>query len=225
MSQLKKVLAAMMVLGAMSFLTLNGVFAALNSETINRGGSISSGTLTFTNKVASNTACTSYGGAASPGNVNTACDALFSATSLQYPGTPATVQLTLKNDGSLDASDLAVFMASCANLNTPSVPVHGGADPCASGGAQLYLQETNSSFVATKCWYPTVAAGSCSFGANGLANFDATYTDAVASLDLGSGPVAGASRYFVIGMQLPSTASNALQGQEALFDLTWHLST
>jgi len=225
MRSLKRILATMMLLGAMSFLTLNGVFAALNSETLDRGSSISSGTLTFTNKVATNTVCASYGGAASPGNVNTGCDALFASSTLQYPGAPATVRVTIANNGSLDAADLSLFMASCSNTNTPTAPAPGAGNPCGAGGAQLYVQETDSSFIATKCWYPTVAAGSCSFNANGLSNFAALYTSAVSSLDLGAGPAVAASRYFVIGMQLPSNASNSLQGREALFDLTSHMST
>jgi hypothetical protein len=54
----------------------------------------------------------------------------------------------------------------------------------------------------------------------------ATVKNSAASpLALGTGPAAGASRYFIIGMQLPGGASNALQGEEALFGLTWQLAT
>jgi hypothetical protein len=40
-------------------------------------------------------------------------------------------------------------------------------------------------------------------------------------LNLGSGPTSTNSRYFQIGIKLPSTADNTLQETEALFNLRW----
>jgi hypothetical protein len=220
---LKKVLLSMIVLGSLSFLTVTGAFALLNAETRNIGATFASGTLTFGNKVNAGTLCYSYGGPVSPGNVNSSCGALFTSATQMYPGTPATSQVTIANNGSLDAK-LSVYMPSCTSVATPGAPSPGGADPCGSAGARFYIQETDLSFTPTTCRFPA-AAGTCSFNANSLFFFKSNASTAPTAFDLGTGPIHGQSRYFLIGMQLPSTASNALQGQEALFSLTWRVST
>ncbi len=222
---MKKVLASLIVVGGLSSLTVGGTFAVLNSQESNAQGSIASGTLTLSNVVNAGTACFSYGGPASPGNVNTTCQALYTSASQNYPGVPITAQVTIADNGSLDASDLSVYMPGCTNTVTPGAPAPGGGDPCAASGAQFYLQETNSSFVATNCWFPTVAAGSCAFVANSLFVFKSNFIASTSALDLGAGPAHGQSRYFVVGMQLPSNAGNTLQGQAAQFGLTWHISS
>jgi len=223
--RLKMALAGVMVFGAISSVTVTGTFALLNSEETNQGGSVASGTLTFTNTVNTGTACNSYGGPSSPGNVNTGCDALLTSSTLNYPGIPITpVKVTIANNGSIDGADLTVYMSSCAASATPGAPTPGGANPCSTNGAQFYVQETNSTGTATKCWFPS-SGTTCSFVASSLSVFASNYTSATSSLDLGPGPAHGTSRYFQIGMQLPSNASNALQGEQAVFGLTWHLST
>ena len=223
--RLKLVLAGLIAFGGLSSLTVTGTFALLTSEESNHGSSVASGTLTFTNTVNTGTACTSYGGPASPGNVNSSCDALITSATQNYPGTPITpVQVNIANNGSLDGADLSVYMSSCTASATPGAPAPGGANPCATNGAQFYVQETTSTGTPTTCWFPS-AAGSCAFAANSLRVFATNYTSATSSLDLGAGPAHGQTRYFRIGMQLPSNASNALQGEMAVFNLTWHLST
>jgi hypothetical protein len=221
---LKKVLLSLIVLGGLSFLTMTSAFALLNGESRNIGSTISSGTLTFGNKVNAGTLCYSYGGPASPGNVNSGCDALFSSATQMYPGTAATAQVTIENNGSLDAKTLSVYMPSCTTVATPGAPSPGGGDPCGVNGAQFYIQETDSSFTPTTCKFPA-AAGACSFSANSLFFFKSSANSAPAAFDLGGGPIHGQSRYFLVGMQLPAGAANSLQGQEALFGLTWRVST
>ncbi|HVC87417.1 MAG TPA: hypothetical protein VNC40_08330 [Gaiellaceae bacterium] len=219
---LKTVLASLIVVGSMSYLTVEGVFAILSSESINSHSSIASGTLTFSNTVNANTSCYSYG-AGSSGNVNSACDALFSSATLMYPGTVATAKVTIANNGSLDASDLSVYMPTCAKVTSPGAPSPGGANPCGSGGALFYIQETNSSWVPTTCWFPA-AVGACSLTTDTLYFFANSATSSASALDLGPGPAHAASRYFIVGTELASAASNTLQGEEAQFDLTWHMS-
>jgi hypothetical protein len=223
MWHLKKMLLSLSVVGAVSCFTITGTFALLNSETQNNGGKISSGTLTFSNKVNTNAACYSYG-AGSTTNVNNSCDSLFVGTTQMYPGTAITQKVTITNDGSLNASSLSVFMPNCTVVTTPGAPTPGGGNPCASGGAQIYIQEANSSFTPTSCVFPTTG-GTCAFTANTLSYFATVANTAASSYSLGAGPSAGSSRYFIVGMQLPVGASNTLQGEEALFGLTWHLAT
>jgi len=106
----------------------------------------------------------------------------------------------------------------------PSGPPPSGAgsgNPCVTGTAQLYIQETNASGTATQCWYPTTAT-TCTFsGASDLGAFTSHKSSATA-LDLGAGPTATSTRYFQIGVQLPSSAANALQGTDAAFTLHWY---
>jgi hypothetical protein len=221
----KKVLAFLIAVGALSSVTATGTFALLSSQESNVSGTVASGTLTFDNAVNTGTACYSYAGPSSPGNVNNGCEALFTSATLNYPGvaiTPANVKIT--NDGSIDASDLSVYMPSCTATATPGAPAPGGADPCAVNGAQFYIQETTSDGSPVQCWFPNTAT-SCVFTANSLAIFAININSTSSALDLGSGPTHGQTRYFQIGMQLPSNASNALQGEEAVFALTWHTTT
>lgn len=222
--RMKKILASFMTIGALSFVTATGTFALLSSQASNAKGTVATGTLTFNNIVNGGTTCFSWSGATSTNNVNTGCEALFASTTLNYPGTPVTANVRITNDGSLDASDLSVYMPSCTAVATPTAPTPGGGNPCAAGGAQFSIQETDATFTsAVKCWFPA-AAGTCAFLANSLRTFSVNGSSAASALDLGSGPARNTSRYFKIGMQLPSGASNTLQGEEALFALTWHMT-
>ena len=222
--RLKKILATLIVIGSVGSLTASGTYALLSSQEANAHSSVASGTLTFSNVVNAGTVCLSYGGAASPGNVNNACQALFTSATLNYPGTPVTAQVTIANTGSIDPSSLSVYMPSCTVAATPSAPSPGGANPCASGGAQFYIQETTSAWVPTSCWFPA-GAGACTPAASSLSTFSGGANSTATALNLGSGPAHGQARYFLIGMQLPSNASNTLQGEAAQFSLTWHLTS
>lgn len=218
----KQILATMIVVGSLSSLTVGGTFALLNSQESNALSFVSSGTLTFGNVVNAGTSCFSYG-AGSTANVNSACDALFTSATQNYPGVPVTAKVTITNNGSLDASDLSVYMPSCTNTVTPGAPAPGGGDPCAAGGAELYIQETNSLWSPQTCWF--LGSSPCPFATSSLNLFSANASTPATALDLGAGPAAGKSRYFIIGMELPSNASNTLQGQAAQFGLTWHITS
>jgi hypothetical protein len=219
----KQILATLLLVGGLSSLTVGGTFALLSSQESNAHGFVSSGTLTLGNTVGTTgTTCFSYG-AGSTLNVNNACDALFTTATQNYPGVPATVKVTITNNGSVDASDLSVYMPSCANAVTPGAPAPGGGNPCAAGGDQFYIQETDASWNPTTCRF--LGSSPCTFSADSLNLFSANASTPATALDLGAGPAHGQSRYFVIGMQLPSNASNTLQGQTAQFGLTWHLTS
>jgi hypothetical protein len=217
----KQLLVSAMAVGGLSFFAAGGTFGLLSSQESNKGASISSGTLTLSNVVNAGTACFSYGGPASPGNVNNTCQALVVSSSLNYPGQPRTATVTVTNNGSLDASDLSVYMPSCTNVATPLAPNPGGGNPCASGGAQLYIQETVGT--TNTCLYPA-AAGACSFVASTLYLFALNRSTAASALHLGA-TAHGLTRTFTIGLQLPSDAANTLQGQAAQFGLTWRITS
>jgi hypothetical protein len=221
--KLKLVLLGTMAIGALGSIAVPGVYAVYVAETRNTQATVSSGTLTMDLVVNGGSPCYSYLGPASPGNVNTNCDSLvtFSSSAEMYPGEPVTIPVTLRNDGSLAASDLAVYMpGGCTKAATTGASSPGTGDPCAAGGMQFYIQETTAS--GPKCWFPA-AAGACSFTSD-LSSFAARTTLGL-SLDLGAGPAAQQTRTFTIGLQEPINASNTLQGQAATFALAWHLTS
>jgi hypothetical protein len=222
---LKKVLASLMVVGALTSVTVSGTFALLTSQESNARSAVASGTLTFSDTVNLGT-CFSYIGGSSVNNVNSNCQAAITSSTLNYPGTPAVVPVTIANNGSLDAAGLSVYMPSCTMAATPGAPSPGGANPCAVNGAQFYIQETTQTGTPTTCWFPLPSApGACAFTANSLQQFSANVNTTSSALSLGGGPAHNATRYFKIGLQLPTTASNSFQGEAAVFVLAWHLST
>jgi hypothetical protein len=101
----KKVLLAVMAIGAAAYLGTGGTFATFSAETSNNGSSIASGTLTMDNQVGSNpTLCLSANGAV---NVNPNCDKVVNVTNVA-PGvysTTQTAQVTIRNTGSIDATN------------------------------------------------------------------------------------------------------------------------
>jgi hypothetical protein len=221
--RLKRMLLSLIVVGALSFLTMGGTYAVLSSTTSNAGSTVATGTLTFNDQVNSGTVCASYG-TGNTGNSNSACSALITSSTIENPGVPVTASVTITNNGSLDAGDLSLYMPSCTQGTTSGATTVGGGNPCSVSGAQFYVQETDSSGTPTTCWFPS-GAGACAFVGSSLYVFDANYNSTASSLDLGSGPAHGQTRYFVIGMQLSATAGNALQGESATFPLTWHMTT
>jgi hypothetical protein len=221
--RLKKALVSLMAVGGLSFF-VSGTFALLSAQTRNVHSSVATGTLTLKNTVNSGSACFSYGGPASPGNVNNSCDALFTTSTQNYPGGTTTANVTIAVDGSLDASDLSLYMPSCTAGTTPGAPSPGSANPCAIAGTQLTVQETDSSWTPTTCRFPS-AAGACTFVASSLYVFAANYTSTTSALDLGAGPTHGGTRYFQVALRLPADASNELQGKTAVFGLVWHATS
>lgn len=222
--RLKKILLSMMTVGSLSLFTIHFAFGALTSESINSTNSISVGTLTLSDKVGATT-CLSFGGAASPGNHNGSCSALFSNTTLMYPGSVATADLTIANTGSLDAA-LSLFMGSCSATTSPGAPAAavGGGDPCAASDVSFYVEESNSSFSTHSCVWPVASSSACSYTASTMYYMSHVATSETSAVSLGALNHGGTPRYFIIGVSLPTTASNTLQGEEADFSLTWRLS-
>lgn len=216
---LKKILASLIAIGSLGSLTVAGTYA-LSSEEINGRSTLATGTLTLNDTVGTGTTCSSYTGSE---NANSACQALMTSSALYYPGESTVAEVKIVDGGSIDGGGLAVYMPSCTAGNTPSAPKPGSGDPCALAGDQIYLQETDSSWTPTQCWYPLKAAGTCTWVKNALHVFASSHGVATSAVSLGSGPTHGQARYFEIGLRIPPEASNELQGREAVFGLTWRL--
>ncbi len=214
-----------------------GTFATFNAETTNAGNTFATGTLLLSDKVATGTAC--YSNANANNAESSSCQVVFNQ-SAQKPGTASSNYLTIKNEGTLDASDLLLFVpktqagpASCVNSTTGSFPngpdnlSHTG-DVC---GSLLFSVEQDSSAngTATACLVGSEVGGgnhACDPTAGtAFSTFYGAHYQASNGLDLtsGSGLAAGASNFYKVYLYLPSTADNTFQGRTATFDLSWHI--
>lgn len=117
----KKLLVALLLIGLAAYFGFGSTYANFQAETSNNGGSISSGTLTMSNTVNSNSACFSYS-ATSTDNINNGCDAAFAATNVA-PGVFASSQvakIVVANNGSIDGTSLYLYASSTnGKLLTP----------------------------------------------------------------------------------------------------------
>ena len=215
----------MLAIGLAASLSVSGTYALLNSETSNAGSTTANGTLTFGNQVNSGSVCYTYG-AGSSVNQNDACDALVTSATQYYPGDSVAATVTISNNGSLPLSKLVAFMPSCTAQPTPGAGANaGGGNPCSTGvstGPQLTIQETDSGGAPTYCWYPIAASGTCSNPASPtLAAMAVAKGNLSSAINMGSGPSAGQSRYFKVTVYQQSTAASTLQGEAAVFSITW----
>ncbi|HEX9823255.1 MAG TPA: hypothetical protein VGB51_02535 [Actinomycetota bacterium] len=199
-----------------------GTLASFTAQTRNPSNVLANGTLVMSNKVGTGTACLSTSGGSTDSNVNNACDVAINRT-VQKPGDSYTADLTIKNEGSLAASALTLFMAACANGDAAGESYNGTGLPC--GKVQLYVQEMDSGFAANvSCKYGGGTATDCDFSdaAKTLGAYQTAYNSSASGLGLGA-TAAGASKYYRIGVKLPSDADNTYQGRSATFDLTWYM--
>lgn len=197
-------------------ITTSGSF---NAQTRNPSNAFGSGSLVLLDTKQSASTCASTGGGSTNSNVNNSCDQLLNLAT-KKPGDNATARVTLKNDGSINASALQLYTASCANSDSAGETYHGTGDMC--GEVQLYVQQYSDSSFTTKssCLYGGGTATVCDFSdaTKTVSAFATAYTS-VSPLGLGT-LNAGSSVYLELGVQLPSNASNSYQGRTATFDLT-----
>jgi hypothetical protein len=226
MSKLRKILFSVAAVGGIATAVGAGAgtFASFSASTTNAGSTFASGTLVLSNQKNAATACLSTGGGTTDTNANAACDALF-ATTVAKPGDSAFVDVTLKNDGSINGTTLTAYKnAACTNANSGSF--NGTGDLCAN--LQVYVQEYTSAANRTA---NTTTGGTCVYG-GGTATacaFDASKTLGAfpasgAPITLAGGLNAGASRYLRVYTQFPSTADNTFQGRQATFGFTWAMA-
>ena len=115
----KKALLLLMAIGAAAYLGLSGTFASFSAETSNLGSGISSGTLTMSDQLNTNTACLSMNGATQD-NINSGCGAALTVGNIAPGnfGASQTAKITIQNTGSSDASKLSLYAPSVnAKLN------------------------------------------------------------------------------------------------------------
>lgn len=220
----RKVLLSLAVVAAMIAAIGVGTMASFTAQTKNPNNVFANGTLVLSNTKQGGTACLSTGGGGITTNVNNACDTLLNLT-VRAPGDSGTANVTLKNEGSIDASVFRLFSAACANGDAAAESYHGTGSPCSK--VQLTIQQYSDAAFTTpsSCLYGGGTATTCDFSdpAKTLASFQSTYSSSSTGLSLG-GINPGVSKYFGIGVKLPSDADNTYQGRQATIDLTWYAS-
>ena len=191
-------------------------FASYSAQTTNPNNRFATGALVLTNTKQGGSACLSTAGGATDTNVNSSCDQLLNL-SVKKPGDSATVNLTVQNSGSLPATVFKVFSSACADSNAAAETYHGTGSLCSK--VQLYIQQTDSTFTTkTACLYGGAAVtNTCDFTdtTKTLSAFSSTYTSSATGLSIGSGLAANTPNYFSIGVMLPTSADNTMQGRAA----------
>jgi len=226
----KKMLLSLGAVAVVGAVVGGGTYATFNAQTANPGNVWANGTLTLSNKVGTGTTCLSTGaGTNTDSNVNAHCDALFSGATLRKPNDSATVNVAIKNEGSLNASALKLHSSACTAGDTAGETYKGSGDPCDK--VQLYVQKWTdaSRTIPAACVFGGTivsAPNTCDFGGllaetKTLGAF-ASANNSTTPLDLGALNT-GATSYYTIGVKLPQTTGNTYQGRKASVDFTWTL--
>jgi hypothetical protein len=223
----KKVLLSIGVMAGIGALAGAGTFATFTAQTTNPTNTFADGTLVLSDKVNSGSTCLSTGGGTTDSNVNSSCSTAFSLA-VKAPGDSGTANLTLQNMGSLPASVLKAFGGSCTDADAAGENYHGTGSPC--GVLQFYIQQySDSSFTTpSACLYGGSSGATCNFSdiTKTLADFTTTYHDFTSGLSAGSLAAAGGAdtTWIKVGVKIPSTADNSLQGRSATMALTWQIT-
>jgi predicted ribosomally synthesized peptide with SipW-like signal peptide len=224
-SNAKKVLLTVVVLGMVTGILSTGTFATFTAQTTNPNNTFAAGTLVLSNTKTGGTTCFSTGGGNTDTNSNANCDQLINA-GVRKPGDTASQTLTIKNEGSLAASALKLFSTACANANSSGESYYGTGLPC--GKVQLYIQQYSDAAFTTPsaCLYGGATGVTCDFSdaSKTLAAFQGAYNSSGSGLTIGSGLASQAAVYVKVAMQLPSDANNSFQGRQATMDFNWFIN-
>lgn len=226
---LKRFLVGLVLLGAVAGFG-SGTMATFTAQTQSKGNSFALGTLNLSNTVQGGSTCYSTAPGFTVTAANTgSCQAMFNLSKVK-PGDAGSVNLTITNQGTINASAFRVYMTSCVNGNAG--PVVGTSNPC--GDVLMYIQQWSSAYsTPVACVYgATSSSTTCSTSfpdaTKTLANFNSTYPSSASgdAITVGSGPgiAAASSGYFTVGFEVPPATDNTYQGRSATFDVSWFIS-
>jgi hypothetical protein len=247
-SPFRKLLLALLLVSLTGSAFGAGTFASFSASTTNATTTFASGTLILSNSVNSATACASAAtgvGGVTANNSGT-CSALFNV-SLSKPGATATVDLDLKNEGSIDASKLEMYWdgatAGLCSTTDGAGSYHGGGNLCSQ--LQIFVQEytdatartNNTTTGAFNCRYSGVIGAGTACDSSGtpktLADLDDYYGNTATAgnrFDLGASSVvgtgvlkAGQTRFFRLKITFPLASDNTFQGRTTSWGLTFNI--
>lgn len=225
MSNTKKLLTTVLVVGGLSAVIGAGTFASFSAQTTNKDNTFETGTLILSNKVGTAAACFSNGGIGASTDNNAAdCSAVYDVP-LQKPGDSVETDLKIKNEGTLDGGALTVDATACVNSNTATEVYHGTGNPC--GQIRTYVQQWDDA--------DHTNAVACLYGLDADSDdvCDAAYPSPSHTLDglAGAGAITADSAFengdevFVtVGVELPLASNNSYQGRTAVQSLVWDVA-
>jgi hypothetical protein len=256
LSKIQKLLLLLLFLGLAGNIGGSGTLASFNASTTNGSSTFATGSIVLSNlnKTTSKT-CFSNGttdvnggtGTSTNSNANTACEALFNL-SARTPGQTATVNLNLKNEGSLPGTltvkavphirvtGAASVSQACTSEDTLAIQTayHGTGDICDKLRFTIQRYTTDGRTIAY-----TTAPGGCVYGTDANvdnlcdANDDTrdlkhfTETSLAASTGISLGTLAAAdTAYLTLKVEFADGgvgADNAFQGRAATFAVQWGL--
>jgi hypothetical protein len=222
----QKVLMSIGVVAGLGVLAGAGTFATFTAQTTNPDNTFANGTLVLSNTVDGGMACLSTGGGNTDSNANGACDTMFDLA-VRAPGDSSTADLVLENVGSLAASALKVFSGSCTDSDAADEDFHGTGSPC--GAVQIYIQQYSDNFTTeSACLYGGATGNVCDFSDTNktLTSFVTDHPNLAGGLAAGALEESGGAdtTWIRIGVQLPSTAGNNMQGRAAALAFNWHIT-
>jgi hypothetical protein len=223
----KKVLLSLGVVAGIGALAGAGTFATFTAQTTNPTNTFADGTLVLSNTVGAGAACLSTGGGTTDVNDNSSCSTAFNL-SVKAPGDSGTADITLENKGSLPASALKAWSASCTTADAAGENYHGTGVPC--GKVQIYVQQYSDAFATpSACLYGGATGAICDFTdvTKTLTAFVTAYPNVGSGLSAGTLTAAGGAtpkRWIRVGVKLPSDADNTYQGRSASLALNWHIT-
>lgn len=248
MSKVQKLLLLLLFLGLAGNVGGAGTLASFNASTTNASSSFATGSviLSNANKGTAKT-CFSNGttdsnggtGTSTDANNNTACEALFSL-SARAPGQSATVNLNLKNEGSLGGT-LTLTRAlhnipgggtslPCSSANALETPYRGTGDICDKLRFTIQRFSDDARTAPSGCVYgnDVNADNICDTGddTRDLKHFTGSSLAASTGISLGS-LASGATAFLRLTVEFPdggAGADNAFQGRAATFAVQWALA-
>src|SRR5262249_35931125 len=136
LGQFKAFLALLMAMGAVVTFGGVGTFASFSAQTTNAGSAITSGTLTLSDTVGSNSVCLSSG-SGSTNNNNPSCPAVLTLPNVAPGAFGGIAQVAVKNTGSIDARDLWLAAPSVNTTLSGTLGTGATSLPVASLGSAV----------------------------------------------------------------------------------------
>ena len=255
LSRARKAVIGMMVLGTVAAIGGGGSFASFTANTTNANNVFQTGLLQLKNDGPGNACFSTDQQSTGAGNVgdndNAACDALFTATTLNIPGAAVNADLVLENTGNIPGY-IQVYTANgatCTSAASDAARPTGAGELCSV--VTMTIQEFNDldndgvydgagedlTGGDTYCVFPYSAGSNCAAGGT-LASFyaasglDGSGVGGLPAIAATKQIAAAAKRAYRISLSFPSTgvtaggvgSENAYQNRKLnSFNMSWRL--
>lgn len=222
MSNVRKCLLSLLVLGVVTSVITGGTFASFSAQTTNPANTFAAGTLTMTNVAGTAVSGTNCTTATNSGT----CATLFAAgtagttglTNFKPGGSDVTNTVAITYTGSIPTGDFRLYTTSYATKGAGSSALCTATDPAAKLNLQIKVGST--------IIYPTTGTG---YGT--LKEFATTYTSTSNGLQLKGGTNGAGSvgvwatddaGTYTISVNLDSSADNPYQGCQSEASFNWY---